>query len=231
MFASDSAAAMTTAASADWGRSASRLLRKRSSTDDETRADEARELRLGAGLLGDRGARAARRDREPLEEAGGDVRGAHADHLLVGLQLVAASCREARRRRDGVGERHEHDADRRHGERADVVERRPRERRRREALRQGPDGRDAISGEVERRRHDRRAGHRDQHRRDARHDARQDEQNDEHPRADQRAPPPGSSSRFSKNARSSSTKPSASVENPNSFGSWLTTIVIARPFM
>ncbi len=35
----------------------------------------------------------------------------------------------------------------------------------------------------------------------------------------------------SKNDVTSSTNPSASVENPNSFGSWPTMIVIASPFM
>ena len=67
------------------------------------------ELRLRARLLGDRGARAARADREALEEAGGDVRGADPDHLLVAVDLLAAcarrtptpsrSCRPARRAR------------------------------------------------------------------------------------------------------------------------------------
>ena len=38
-------------------------------------------------------------------------------------------------------------------------------------------------------------------------------------------------SRPSTNALTSSRKPSASVENPKSFGSWPTMIVIARPFM
>lgn len=33
------------------------------------------------------------------------------------------------------------------------------------------------------------------------------------------------------NATDSSTRPSASVEKPNSFGSWPTKIVNARPFM
>ena len=39
------------------------------------------------------------------------------------------------------------------------------------------------------------------------------------------------SSRWSNHARSSSRKPSASVENPQSFGNWLTTMVTASPFM
>ena len=104
--------------------------------DDEPRADEVRDLGLGARLLGDRGARPARRDRETLEEAGGDVRRADADHLLVRLQLVAASSGEGRRGGDGVGERDEDDADGGEEQRADVVDRRPGERRARDAARQ-----------------------------------------------------------------------------------------------
>ncbi len=80
---------------------------------DEAGADDAGELRLRARLLRHGGARSAGGDREALEEPGGDVRGADADHLLVRLQLVAAPRREARRGGDRVGERHEHDADRR----------------------------------------------------------------------------------------------------------------------
>ena len=38
-------------------------------------------------------------------------------------------------------------------------------------------------------------------------------------------------SRFVRNWRTSSTKPSASVEKPNSFGSWPTMIVMPSPFM
>ena len=52
---------------------------------DDGRADDTGDLRAGAGLLGDRGARAAGADREALEEAGGDVRRADADHLLVAV--------------------------------------------------------------------------------------------------------------------------------------------------
>ena len=81
--------------------------------DHERRADEARHLALGTRLLGDRRARAAGRDGEALEQAGGDVRCAHPDHLLVGLDLVAAPGGEAGGRGDRVGERHERDADRR----------------------------------------------------------------------------------------------------------------------
>ena len=44
-------------------------------------------LRLGAGGLGDRGPRGAAADREPLEEAGGDVGRAEADQLLVRVDV------------------------------------------------------------------------------------------------------------------------------------------------
>ena len=63
-----------------------------------------------------------------LEEAGGDVGGAHADHLLVGVDLVAAPGGEARRRGDGVGERDERDADGGDEQRADVADARSRGR-------------------------------------------------------------------------------------------------------
>ena len=70
---SDSAAAMTTAASAVCGRSASSELRNSSSTTTSPAPTTPVELALGARLLGDRGARAAGRDGEALEEPGGDV--------------------------------------------------------------------------------------------------------------------------------------------------------------
>ena len=78
---------------------------------DESGADQAGDLALGARLLGHGGARAARRYGEALEEAGGDVRGADADHLLVGHDLVAAAGGEARGRGDGIGQRDQRDAD------------------------------------------------------------------------------------------------------------------------
>ena len=74
------------------------------------RADQAGHLGLRAGLLGDRGARAAGADREALEEAGGDVRGADPDHLPVAVDLLAGAGGERRRRGDRVGERDQGDA-------------------------------------------------------------------------------------------------------------------------
>ena len=80
---------------------------------DEPGADQPGQLGLRPRLLGDGGPRAARRDGEPLEEAGRDVGGPDADHLLVGLDLFAAPGREAGRRRDRVGQRDQGDAERR----------------------------------------------------------------------------------------------------------------------
>ena len=80
--------------------------------DEDGGAHQTSDLGLGARLRGDGGPRAADRDREALKEAGGDVRRPDADHLLVGVDLVAATGGEARRRRDRVGQRHQHDAQR-----------------------------------------------------------------------------------------------------------------------
>ena len=57
----DSAAVMTTAASAVCGRSASNEFEEQQQDDDQAGADHSGELALRAGLLGDGSARAARR--------------------------------------------------------------------------------------------------------------------------------------------------------------------------
>ncbi len=147
--------------------------------DDEPGADEVRHLGLGARLLGDRSARTAGGDGEPLEEAGGDVGRADADHLLVRLQLVAASRGEGRCGGDGVGERHEHDADGGQDQRPDITDRGERERRARDALWQRPDGCNPVVGQAQRRRQDRRTRDRHQHRRDPARDPRKEEQHEE----------------------------------------------------
>ena len=59
-----------------------------------------------------------------MEEPGRDVRSAHADHLLIGLDLIAAARRETRGGGDRVGQRHERDA-----HRGDQQRRRRRRRR------------------------------------------------------------------------------------------------------
>ena len=132
--------------------------------DEQTRPDEVGDLSLRTRLLRDGGARPARRDREALEEPCRDVRGADADHLLVGFELVAAPSREARGRRDGVGERDEHDPDRGEQQRAHVAERGPRQGRPGQTARQRADGGHTLACKPEHRRQDRRARHRDEHR-------------------------------------------------------------------
>ena len=72
---SDSAAPITTAARAVWGRFASRSWRNEQHRRDRCGAHQPGHLALGARLLGNRRARAARRDGEALEETGGDVAG------------------------------------------------------------------------------------------------------------------------------------------------------------
>ena len=135
---------------------------------DEPGADEAGDLALGARLLGDGGPRAARRDREALEEPGGDVRGPDADHLLVRIDLVAAPGGEARRGGDRVGQRDERDSERRDQQRRDVAHLRPGDARRREALRERSDRRDPFVGQAEDGRDRGRADHGDEDRRQPR---------------------------------------------------------------
>jgi hypothetical protein len=77
---------------------------------DRDRADDAGDLGLRSRLLGDRGPRPARADGEALEETGGQVRRADADHLLAPVHFLARPLGEGRRRSDRVGERDEGDA-------------------------------------------------------------------------------------------------------------------------
>ena len=146
---------------------------------DEPGADQAGQLGLRPRLLGDRGPRAARRDREPLEEAGRDVRRADADHLLIGLDLFSATGREAGRGRDRVGQRDQGDAERRQQQRRDVTGIRPGKSRGGHSLGQGPDRRDPVVGEAEDRRDDRGRDDSDEDRRQALGEERKHEQDGE----------------------------------------------------
>ena len=98
--------------------------------DDRRCPNESRDLGLGAGLLGDRRARAARAHRKALEQARADVGGADADHLCVPVHLLAGARGERRRRRDRVGKGNERDAERSGYQQRKVRDRaRPREGR------------------------------------------------------------------------------------------------------
>ena len=122
---------------------------------------------------------------KPWKKPGGEVGGADADHLLVGLDLVAAPRREGRRRGDGVGQGDERDADRRDQERPDVADARstgsagvgtP--------WGSAPTVFDALVGEAEHGRDDRGADHGHEHRRHAAREAGQHEQHGEAGQAD-----------------------------------------------
>ena len=97
---------------------------------DERGADDAGELALGAGLLGDGGARAAGGDREALEEARRRC-WPHRCRPSPG-SASTSSPRRAAKLADGgdrVGQRHERDADGGDEQRHDVAGLRPREAR------------------------------------------------------------------------------------------------------
>ena len=99
-------------------------------------ADHAGELGLRARGFGDRRARGAAADRKPLEQPSGQVGGAQADHLLVRIDLGAGLGRIRARQDAGVGERHHGDGAAADHHLAEVGETDPRQRERRQALRQ-----------------------------------------------------------------------------------------------
>ena len=117
--------------------------------DDKAGADQSRHLGLGPGLVGHSCAGSADGDGEALEEPGRDVRGPDADHLLVGVDLVAPPGGEARRRCDGVGQRHHRDAHCAEQQGTDVGQLGPRQGRNGNALGERADGLDAVGSEVE----------------------------------------------------------------------------------
>ena len=101
--------AMTTAASAVFGRSWSSVGREQQQQRDRERAHDARQLGLGARRLGHRCARRAAADREALEEAGREVGDAEAHHLLVRVDRCSQTRRVGAREHARVGEGHERD--------------------------------------------------------------------------------------------------------------------------
>ena len=196
--------------------------------------DQSGDLRLRAGLLGHRGPRAAGADREALEErrramlaapmpiisrlpsTSSPVRAANADAVeIVSVSETSAMPSAPANEQRQVAERHVRDGERR------------------EALGQRADERDAVVREVE---HDAAAidsttatstpgtlG-------STRCRTRISDQADASPIASA-APHRLAVGTPSTKPRASSIRPSASTEKPNSFGSWPTRIVSARPFM
>ena len=147
-----------------------------------------------------------------------------------GVDLVAAPGGEARRRRDGVGQRHERDAHRGEEQRADVADARSRGR----SGAGTPWGREPTVGDALGR-PGRARPRRPWRRRPPRGPPGpgvvrrgSTEQDGEHGERRRRASSRRSGRGPSTNARTSSTKPSASVEKPKSFGSWPTMMVIAE---
>ena len=128
--------AITTAASALVGRFLIRSGASEQQQRDRHRTDDTGELSPGARGLGDRGARGAAADRKALEESGGQVGGAQADHLLVRVDVAAGLRRIGAGEDTGVGERYQGDGTAADHHRADVGETDPRHGERRQALRQ-----------------------------------------------------------------------------------------------
>ena len=135
---------------------------------EDGRAGEPRELTLRADVLGDRGARAARGDREALREPGGDIGDPEDPELAVLVDVDVKPARVAARQHARVGERDERDTDRGGEERLEVGERDIGESDHRQAGGDGADHRHAI---VEAQRGDDRGGADDRDE-DARHPGR-----------------------------------------------------------
>ena len=127
------------------------------------RADDAGQLGSGARGLGHRRARRTAADRKALEESGGQVGGAEADHLLVGIDIGARSRRIGARQHAGVGERHQGDGEPADQDGTDVGVGDPGDGEGRQALRQRAEHRHARArGQIQRAHDDGRADHRDQ---------------------------------------------------------------------
>ena len=157
MSARESAAVMTMAARAGCGQVAEQAGDQHDHDRDEDGADDTGQLGLGAGALRHRGARTAGADREPLEQARGEVGGADADHFLVAVDLIARPGGERRRGGDRVGQGDECDAGGAGQDRADVRPGNSGDRQRRETLGQHAHQAHAVLPQVE----DHRGGNRE----------------------------------------------------------------------
>ena len=85
---------ITTAASAGWGQVLEQTRDQHDHQDDQNGSGDSSELGLRAGSFGHRRRRPAGADREPLEEAGGQVRCADPDHLAVTADLLPSAGHE-----------------------------------------------------------------------------------------------------------------------------------------
>ena len=232
MSASDSAAVITTAASAACGRSANRPGRNTIITMISAAPVTPVSCESRARALGDRGAGRAGAHREALEQAGGEVGRADADHLLVAVHLLpgalgerrrrSRSCRPARRARSPSAPA---------SQRGDVGPADRRDRERWEALRQHPDQADAALAQPEGGADDDGEHHHDE---DGGHLGPPPLQRPGSP-AMPPSPTAAAAGTTSPCARpwtkpaNSPIRPSASTENPNSLGSWPTRMVSGQP--
>ena len=199
--------------------------------EHERRRDEAGELGLRPGLEGHGRPRAAGAHREAGEQARRQVRRADPRELLVAVHLVLRPGREATRGRDRVADRDQRDPDRGHEAGAGCPRSARREGRDREPL-----GQDADHGDAVRRRGRGRPrarsptttatripGIRGAAACSPRMMARLRSPIAERPRVRQAVRAPG------RTLPPRATRPLASVENPNSFGSWPMKMTTARP--
>ena len=228
------AEAMTTAASAVFGRCCSSVGREQQQQRDRQRADHAGQLGAGACRLGHRGARRTAADREALEETGGEVGDAKTHHLLVRVDRRAQARRIGPRKHARVGERDQRDGEAAGDDRTRGSSRGDqRQPRRGQALRQRAEHARrprALRGRTPRRRRwppttairmPGTRGHRLSNRISA-----------------SVLPPMASAATFvcppitpSTMAHACRSGPSALTENPNSLGIWLRITVSAMPFM
>ena len=232
MSASDSDAAMTTAASVGWGR-----LRSRPGTNSSIRVIASAPTSPVSWVLAP--ACSATAVREPLVLTGKPWK-SPAAMLAAPMPIISwspstswpAAGGERRRGRDRVGERDERDAERAADQQRQVGERHVRHGERWEALGQRTDQRDAVVGQVEGDGGEDRDDHGDEHGRNLGKQPLEHEDEDQAEQADCErgrhrlavGQPLGEAARLGM-------KPSASTEKPNSLGSWPTRIVRARPFM
>jgi hypothetical protein len=116
---------------------------------DRDGADQRRQLAAGPGRDGHRGARGARGDGEPLEEAGGQVGRPQGPELLVGVDGLAALGGQGLGQHGGVGHRDQGDPEGAAEQRPQVGQVDGREGEAREALGEHADDLDALLVEVE----------------------------------------------------------------------------------